>query len=305
MQIGNVEVPNQFALAPMAAVNCTAFRMLCKENGAGLIYTQRFDTGRINEKSSGEIKKFLNIHESEHPVAVQIIGDNAVALADAAKRVESFADIIDLNLGCGDEEFAAQGSGAALLKGLDKVEEIVNAVVTSVRIPVTAKIRIGVDSQHINGVTIAQSLERAGIAAIAVHGRTIEQKYSGKVNWTIMKQIKEKISVPVIANGDIKSYDEGLDMLKKTGCDIVMVGREAKHRPWVFNPDKQRLNNEGVCREILRFLDLYEKHESRSSAREAGEHVFWMLRDFRTKKNTREFMNMESIAMIREALRAL
>ena len=302
LRIGNVRIPNRFALAPMAAVNCTAFRLLCKENGAGLIYTQRFDTGRILDKDKKQLKEFLNIQEEERPIAVQVIGSTARELAEAAKKAEPFADIVDINVGCGEEEFLEQGSGAALLEDSDNLGKIAQSVADVVKIPVTAKIRIGTDSQHISGVAIAQALERAGIAAIAVHGRTIEQKYGGKVNWTIMKQIKEKVSIPVIASGDVKSYEEGLELMKKTGCDMVMMGREAQHRPWVFNPKKQGLGNEGIRKEALRFIELYEQHENRSSSGEVGEHVFWMLRDFRTRTSTKGFLEMNSITEIKKSL---
>ncbi len=196
MKIGTVEIPNRFVLAPLAGISCTAFRMLCKENGAGLIYTQMIDAELISRKTPEDVKQFLNIQDMERPVTVQLIGSEKNILVKAVKAVEPFADIIDLNVGCIEEDYLQKGCGAALLKDLPKLETILRTMVEATEKPVTAKIRIGWDNQHINGVTVAQLVENAGVSALCVHGRTADQGYAGKVNWTIMKQIKGKTKDP-------------------------------------------------------------------------------------------------------------
>jgi tRNA-dihydrouridine synthase B len=294
MNIGAVEIKNRFVLAPLAGISCTAFRMLCKENGAGLIYTQMIDAGLISSKTPAEVKRFLNIQDMERPVSVQLIGSEMETLVRAVHAVEEFADIIDLNLGCIEADYCTQGSGSFLLRDLPKLKILLEAMVRATEKPVTAKIRIGWDNQHINGVSVAQLVEEAGGQAVCVHGRTADQQYAGKVNWTIMKQVKQKIRIPVIANGDVTSIDTGRMLLQRTGCDLVMIGREAQHRPWVFN---QKLVDSKE--QILRFIDLYEAYEARKSAVEVADHVFWMLRDFKTKEDTKKVHLITSISRIK------
>lgn len=305
MNIGNVKPSSELVLAPMAAVNCTAFRMLCKENKAGLIYTQMIYTDLIKDRKKSEIKEILNIQESERPVSVQLIGNNEDDLANSVKVVEDFADIIDLNVGCSEKEFLEKGYGAYLLADPVRLENIARKMVDSTRKPVTVKMRIGLENQKIIGVKVAKRLEEVGIAAICVHGRTADQKLAGKVNWTIMKQIKEKLGIPVIANGDVTSYDQGISLMGKTGCDFVMVGRGARDRPWIFDPEKTKMGNEGIKAQIMRFIEFYRKYERRGSAQEVREHVFWMLKDFTTKQNTRTVMNLTSIGSVERFIQSL
>jgi len=300
MKIGTVEVPNCFVLAPLAGISCTAFRMLCKENGAGLIYTQMIDAEIISNKTAKEVKQFLNIQEMERPVSVQLIGSEKNVLVKAVQAVEEYADIIDLNVGCIEEDYLQKGCGAALLKDLTKLESIMRAMVEATAKPVTAKIRIGWDNQHINGVTVGQLVENAGAQVLCVHGRTADQGYAGKVNWTIMRQIKEKLSIPVIANGDVISYTDGLAFLQKTGCTLVMIGREAQHCPWVF--DEKPVD---IKEQILRFIELYEHYENRQSAVEVADHVFWMLRDFKTSEDTKKVHLIKTIPRIKRYVNRL
>jgi tRNA-dihydrouridine synthase B len=294
MKIGNVEIQNQFVLAPLAGISCTAFRMLCKENGAGLVYTQMIDAELMGKKTRKDVQRFLNIQDMERPVTVQLVGSNESTLLTAVRAVEEFADIIDLNVGCIEEDYCAKGAGSVLLKDFPKLQMLLRAMVKTTEKPVTAKIRIGWDNQHINGVSVAQLVEESGAKAVCVHGRTADQQYAGKVNWTIMKQIKQKLHVPVIANGDVTSYDEGLSLLQKTGCDLVMIGREAQHCPWVFN--QQPVD---IKQQILRFIELYEQYEQRQSAVEVADHVFWMLRDFKTREDTRKVHLITTISRIK------
>jgi tRNA-dihydrouridine synthase B len=300
MKIGTVEIPNRFVLAPLAGISCTAFRLLCKENGAGLVYTQMIDADVISKKPSKEVQQFLNIQDKERPVTVQLIGSEKNVLVNAIQAVEEFADIIDLNVGCIEDDYLQKRCGSTLLKDLAALENILKAMVDATEKPMTAKIRIGWDNQHINGVAVAQVIENAGAQALCVHGRTADQGYAGKVNWTIMRQIKEKLHIPVIANGDVTSYKNGLALLEKTGCDLVMIGREAQHCPWVFSEKPV-----DIKQQIIRFIDLYEQYEARQSAVEVADHVFWMLRDFKTTEDTKKVHLITSIPRIKRYVNRL
>lgn len=300
MRIGTAEIPNRFVLAPLAGISCTAFRMLCKENGAGLIYTQMIDADLISSKRTDEVERFLNIQERERPVSVQLIGSQRDILVKAMKAVETFADIIDLNAGCIEEDYLQKGCGAALLQDLPKLEGLLRAMVEATSKPVTVKIRIGWDNQHINGVTVSQLAEQAGVAAVCVHGRTADQGYAGKVNWTIMKQIKQKLGIPVIANGDVTSYYDGRSLLQKTGCDLVMIGRQAQHCPWVFTDKPVDIKGQ-----ILRFIELYEQYENRQEPVEVADHVYWMLRDFTTAEDTKKVHLITTIPRIKRYVNRL
>jgi len=305
MKIGDVDVEGRFVLAPMAAVNCTAFRILCKENKAGLIYTQMIDTDIVKNRQKSEVGEILNIQNAERPVSVQLIGNHKESLVKSVKLVEDYADIIDLNVGCSEKEFLEKGYGAYLLKDPSYLESLVRAMVDATEKPVTVKMRIGLDSQRIIAVRVAQSLADAGAQAICIHGRTAEQKLCGKINWTIMRQVKQKVSIPVIANGDVTSYEDGVCLLEKTGCDLAMIGRGARDRPWIFDPQKAHLDNAGIKAQILRFIELYRRFERRGSAQEVREHVFWMLKDFETKQKTRAVLNLKSIGSIENFIKSL
>jgi tRNA-dihydrouridine synthase B len=274
--------------------------MLCKENGAGLVYTQMIDAELISQKTRNDVEHFLNIQEMERPVTVQLIGSEKNILIKAVHAVEEFADLIDLNVGCIEQDYLEKGCGAALLKDLPKLETLLRAMVDATDKAVTAKIRIGWDNQNINGVKVAQLAEQTGVQAVCVHGRTADQQYAGKVNWTIMKQIKEKIKVPVIANGDMKSAQDGLNLLNKTGCDFVMIGRQARHCPWVFSSDQV-----DIKQQILRFIELYEQYEKRQSAVEVADHAFWMLRDFTTSEDTKKVHLVGTIPRIKRYVNRL
>lgn len=300
VSIGSVIIPGKYVLAPLAGVSCTAFRMLCKENGADLIYTQMIDASIISKKTYQETERFLNIQPQEHPITVQLIGNDKKNLAQAVKNVEPFADIIDLNLGCIEEDYLMQGSGAALLKHTDKIMELIAKMIQATSKPITAKLRIGWDAQTINAVQLVQDLEEQGIHGVCIHGRTAQQKYAGKVNWTIMKHIKEKVHIPIIANGDVTSRTSGDILLSKTCSDLVMIGREAMHRPWVFAQQPANIKEQ-----INRFIDLYIQFEQRQSVQEVSDHVFWMLRDYSTNEDTKKVHLLTSISQIRRFVNRL
>ncbi|MBC8434926.1 tRNA-dihydrouridine synthase family protein [archaeon] len=301
LKIGNVEIDNPFVLAPMAAVNCTSYRLFCKKHGVGLIYTQMIDADKLVLRKDDEVKDFLNIHKDERPVSVQLIGANTENLVKAVKMVEPYADIIDYNMGCILEDYLALGCGGKLLTNFDRVKENVSAMVKATKKPITCKIRIGWDGQTINGVALCQMLEECGVAAIAIHGRTVQQGYGKRVNWTIMKQIKERAKIPIMANGDVTTYQEGLDLLEKTGCDFVMIGREAQHAPWVFNKDFVR-TNDSVKAEILDFIDYYQKYERRNSIQELTQHVYWMFRDIKTSLRAKWVSECTTVEEVKEFL---
>jgi tRNA-dihydrouridine synthase B len=294
MNIGSVEIPNPYVLAPLAGVSETAFRMLCKENGAGLLYTQMIDADVISTKTRDGAAEFLNIQEMERPIAVQLIGGEKQTLVKAVHAVEEFADIIDLNVGCIEDDYVGRCMGSALLSKPEVLEPLLSAMVSATGKPVTAKIRIGSDPQHINGVAVAQLVEDCGAQALCVHGRTASQQYAGKVNWTIMKQIKQKLSIPVIANGDVTSLRKAQNLMKNTGCDAAMIGREAMHRPWVFNPSPVDMKQQ-----ILHYIDLYERCSNRRSVVECADHVFWMLRDYPTSQEKKNVHLMGTIPRLR------
>jgi len=297
---------NPFVLAPMAGVNCTAFRLMCKEAGAGLIYTQMYHADFISHKYENdgkiELSKYINIIDSERPVTIQLVGHDPVTMAKAAKYIEPLADIIDINLGCPDTNMIKSGCGAYYSKYPDKIKPIVNAVIDVVKKPVTAKIRIGWDSQTINGVMVAEMLERLGAAAIAVHGRVAVQKYAGKANWQIIKHIKQKISIPVIGNGDAKNKKKATDMLEQTGCDAVMIGRRAMGDPGIFTRCNNRYYNReddiiDPVQQFLKFLEYYKKYDQNKSFSELRTHALWFSKRARLgPKNRNTIMRAKDIS---------
>ena len=235
-KIGNVEIKNQVVLAPMAGISNTAYRQIIKEMGAGLIYAEMVSDKAICYGSSKTFD-LLKMNESERPIAQQIFGSDVNSFVEAAKKIEAVMkpDIIDINMGCPVPKVAIKNqAGSALLKNPEKIKEIVAAVVKSVSVPVTVKIRSGWDENNINAVTVAKNIEEAGASAITIHARTRSQGYSGKANWDIIKEVKECVSIPVIGNGDILSCYDAKRMLEETGCDAVMIGRASFGRPWIF-----------------------------------------------------------------------
>ena len=235
-KIGNVEIKNQIVLAPMAGISNTSYRKIIKEMGAGLIYAEMVSDKAImyaNEKTFD----LLKMTEEERPIAQQIFGSDKESFVIAAKKVEEtqHPDIIDINMGCPVPKVAVKAqAGSALLKNPEKIYEIVKAVVDSVSVPVTVKIRSGWDEKHINAVEVAKICEKAGASAIAVHGRTRAQGYSGKADWNIIKQVKEAVNIPVIGNGDVTTPELAKKMLDETNCDAVMIGRGVLGNPWLI-----------------------------------------------------------------------
>lgn len=296
-KIGNIEIKNKVVLAPMAGICNNAFRRIIKEMGCGLIYAEMVSDKAImyeNEKTLD----MLYMNEFERPITQQIFGSDKESFVIAAKRIYEtmHPDIIDINMGCPVPKVALKSqAGSALLKDPEKVKEIVSAVVASVPIPVTVKIRSGWDSNNINAVSIAKIVEEAGASAIAVHPRTRSQQYSGKADWNIIKQVKDSVKIPVIGNGDIKSCYDAKKMLDETGCDAVMIGRGVLGNPWLIKECVEYLENGKTPIKVsdIDKIDMIIKHfnyllqikPEYIAVKEMRSHVAWYLKGIRNSVN--------------------
>ena len=235
-KIGNVTIKNQVVLAPMAGICNSAFRRICKEMGCGLVYAEMVSDKAITFHNQKTLD-MLYMTEEERPLVQQIFGSDKESFVEAAKYIYDVMrpDIIDINMGCPVPKVAVRAqAGSALLKNPDKIYEIVKAVVSAVPIPVTVKIRSGWDYSHINAVEVAKVIEKAGASAICVHPRTRSQGYSGQADWSIIKKVKQAVSIPVIGNGDIKTPEDVKRMIEETGCDAIMIGRGVLGNPWLI-----------------------------------------------------------------------
>lgn len=270
MKLGNLNIETPVALAPMAGITDLPFRVICKRMGCGFTVSEMVSAKGLLYKNV-KTKEMLKIDAAERPTAIQLFGSVPQELAEAAKMVEATgADAIDLNMGCPVPKIVNNGEGSALMKNPGLAHEILSAMVKAVQIPVTVKFRAGWDDEHKNAVEVARAAEAAGVAAVTVHGRTRQQFYEGKADWQIIKAVKEAVQIPVFGNGDIFSVHDGLEMLKITGCDGLMVGRGADGNPWLFSQLRAALQG----REYSEHVDFNEKLDL------AAEHLR-MLIDFK------------------------
>lgn len=288
-KIGNVEIENQLVLAPMAGITNEAFRSICKEMGAGLVVCEMISDKALSFHNAKTIK-MTGVSQNEHHLSMQIFGADKETLVYAAKWIyeNTDADIIDINMGCPVNKVAKRaGAGSSLLRDPNKVYEITKAVVEATPLPVTVKIRIGWDENNINAVENAKMIEKAGACAIAVHGRTRAQMYSGHANLDVIKDVVEAVNIPVVGNGDIVDGPSALHMLEYTGCKAIMIGRGALGNPWIFKEINAYFAGEEFKRpskeEIYNMIvDQYERllklKGERLALLEMRSHVGWYLK---------------------------
>ena len=316
LKIGNVELENRYILGPMAGVTDLPFRLLCKEQGAGLLCMEMVSAKAIYYNNRNT-ESLLEIHQDECPVSLQFFGSAPKIMSEMAKRIEErpFA-ILDVNMGCPVPKVVRNGEGSALMKEPKLVYEIVSALVKAINKPVTVKIRKGFDDDHVNAVEIAKIIEEAGAAAVAVHGRTREQYYSGKADWDIIRQVKEAVSIPVIGNGDVTSPQKADELVRQTGCDGIMIARGAQGNPWIFSemihweetgelpprPDKDEIR-----KMMLRHARLQLKYKGEfCGIREMRKHVAWYTKGLKGASRMREKVNaVESLEELENLLTSL
>lgn len=301
MKIGNVTLDNKVFLSPMAGVTDLPFRLICKEQDCGMLYTEMINAKALCYDDQNT-KKMLKIEEEEHPVAVQIFGSDPAFMGGAAEILNEYPnEILDINMGCPAPKVVKSGDGSALMRNPKLAEEVLKSVVKNSKKPVTLKIRKGWDDNNINAVEIAKIAEASGISALAIHGRTREQYYSGKADWDIIAKIKENINIPVIGNGDVFEVEDAINMINKTKCDAIMIGRGAQGNPWIF----KRINHYMKTGEILpeptgeekinaalKHLKLaIDEHGEYVAVREMRKHIAWYLKGLRGSAKLRDEIN--------------
>ena len=315
MKIGNVQIDNEVFLSPMAGVTDLPFRTICKEKGCGMLYTEMINAKALCYDDENT-KKMLNLEDDGHPVAVQIFGSDPEYMGKAASIMNQYTnDILDINMGCPAPKVIKNGDGSALMRNPKLAAEVLTAVVKNSKKPVTLKIRKGWDDNSVNALEIAKIAEECGISALAIHGRTREQFYSGKADWDIIAEIKQSINIPVIGNGDVFDVQDAVNMLEKTKCDAIMIGRGSQGNPWIFN----RINHYMKTGEVLPEPTLEEKistaikhmnlavaeHGEYVAVREMRKHIGWYLKGLKNSAKYRDQINKitdykEVISMLEE-----
>lgn len=313
LQIGTVCLDNNLILAPMAGVTDLPFRLLCREQGAGLVCMEMVSAKAIYYKNQNT-ESLMEIHPEEKPASLQLFGSDPYILSEMAKRIEEkpFA-ILDFNMGCPVPKVVNNREGSALMKEPELVREILTGLVKAIKKPVTVKIRKGFDEDSVNAVEIARIAEDCGVAAIAVHGRTRQQYYSGKADWDIIRQVKEAVRIPVIGNGDVVDGASAKALLEQTGCDGIMIGRAAQGNPWIFKEVLQYLEsgienapptNAEKKEIILRHARLQLEYKGEYTAvRELRKHLSWYTAGMPGSAKIRQKVN--SLETIEELFRCI
>lgn len=301
LTIGDVTLDNPYILAPMAGVTDLPFRLLCKEQGAGLLCMEMISAKALQYKNRNT-KALLKIHPGEYPVSLQLFGSDPEIMGRIAHEIEDLPfQILDINMGCPVPKIVRNGEGSALMKQPRLVYEIVSRTVRSTKKPVTVKIRKGFDEDHANAAAIARIIEEAGAAAVAVHGRTREQYYSGRADWEIIRKVREAVNIPVIGNGDVVSGESALKMRRETGCDGVMIGRGAQGNPWIFSELLEYEKTGSMPRrpDVSEIRDMMLRHARLQiefkgdylGIREMRKHVAWYTKGLKGAARLRDEIN--------------
>ncbi len=302
MEIGNVKLQNNIFLAPMAGVTDRAYRIICKEMGAGLVFTEMVSSKGLYYEDE-KTKELTSIAEKERPVAIQIFGSDPSIMSEVVKKYinpRDDIDILDINMGCPAPKIVKNGDGAALLKNPSLIKKILKEVVKASTKPVTIKIRTGWDINNINGMEIAKIAEEEGVSAITVHGRTRDMFYSGKANWEYIGEIKNSVNIPVIGNGDIFEPIDAINMMEYTGCDGVAIGRGAMGNPWIFKrinlliegkDDVKPSNIDRINMAIKHLNMVCDIKGEKTGIREMRKHIAWYLKGMRGSNKIKNVIN--------------
>ena len=313
MNIGNIELSAPLALAPMAGITDLPFRLICRRLGCGMTVSEMVSAKGLLYKNV-KTTEMLRIDDGERPTAIQLFGSVPAELAEAARMVEaSGADMIDFNMGCPVPKIVNNGEGSALMKNPQLAHDILAAMVKAVKIPVTVKFRAGWDDNNRNAVEIARAVEAAGVSAVAVHGRTRQQFYEGKAEWSIIADVKQAVKVPVFGNGDIFTVADGLRMLEQTGCDGFMIARGAQGNPWIFSQilhyfetgeHQEKPSFEEVRRMILRHARMMIEFKGEyTGIHEMRKHTAWYTAGYPHSSRLRAAVNtVESLEQLEELL---